>query len=411
MRSLAVLAAAALALVAGPVPAAQAQTPGPILFADDFTGPAGALPDQAKWEDHSTVTYNSSAAFGLIQPGNNETLDGQGNLRIPATPTAGSAIRTGAKFGFQYGTVSAWMKFPAQAGYWPAFWTLNSPPDGSTQLPVGELDAAEDYTTWNNVFHAQAHSWSGSSTGNYHSGDNRCPQPETADLSGRFNKFTAKIEPGRITYSFNDVPCGQAYVKDPAKLWAFGPDVTRPNWLILDLAVGGAGGQQTPASQPAELLVDRVEVRALPSAPIELGATYELTSTCDGDIVEVPAAQAGTEGAQIRTGTDVDGASQRWIVRTAATGFVELANVASGKTAKVSGTLSADGAPVVQSADFNALSAQWTLTDRGNDVYQVVNRYSGKALAVRDNSTAGGVELLQQPIDDTCGQRFTLTKI
>ena len=81
-------------------------------------------------------------------------------------------------------------------------------------------------------------------------------------MSGRFNKYTARIEPGKITYYFNDVPCG-TYTKQRGQAWGFGPDVTRPNWIILDLAVGGAGGQQAPASKPARMLVSRVEVRAL----------------------------------------------------------------------------------------------------------------------------------------------------
>lgn len=237
-----------------------------ILFQDDFTGPAGALPDQAMWEDYSVTTYNPSAAFGLLRPGNSETLDGEGHLVIPATPTAGSAIRTGANFGFEYGIVSAWIKLPAEPGYWPAFWTLNSPPDGSERLPVGEIDVMEGYTTWSNVYIASGHTWTGDGATTYHSPENRCPGAEDADLTGRYNKFTARIEPGRITYYFNDVECGRAYVRDPGRAWAFGPDITSPNWLILDLAIGGADGQQIPASRPAQMLVDRVEVLALPGA-------------------------------------------------------------------------------------------------------------------------------------------------
>jgi len=41
--------------------------------------------------------------------------------------------------------------------------------------------------------------------------------------------------------------------------WPFGDDA-RPAFLILDLAVGGAG-QPTPSAD-AKLLVDRVEVRS-----------------------------------------------------------------------------------------------------------------------------------------------------
>jgi hypothetical protein len=40
--------------------------------------------------------------------------------------------------------------------------------------------------------------------------------------------------------------------------------VTRGNWLILTMAVGGAGGQQDgKATAPAQLLVDSVKVTSL----------------------------------------------------------------------------------------------------------------------------------------------------
>ncbi len=241
-------------------------TTAPILFEDDFNGPAGGGPDPSRWEDFSACSYNPSAAFGSIACGDNEKLDGAGHLVLPATPRSGSAIRTGSHFSFLYGTTSAWIQVPAEPGYWPAFWSLNTPADGSTGLPAGEVDAMEGYTTWLNAYHATAHNY-GSDGSRYDASDNRCAEGPPVDLSAGFHKYSARIEPGKITFSFDDVQCGLVYTKAPGMVWGFGPDVTRGNWLILDLAVGGGGGQQRPATADARMLVDRVEVRALESSP------------------------------------------------------------------------------------------------------------------------------------------------
>ncbi|WP_138758756.1 RICIN domain-containing protein [Modestobacter altitudinis] len=438
--AVAALFAAALAPLAAPSPpAAQAVDPGAILFQDDFTGTAGSLPDRTKWEDYSTATYNPSAAFGEIKSGDNETLDGQGNLVVPATPTAGSAIRTGGKFGFVYGTMTAWIKVPAQAGYWPAFWTLNSNPNGVEVFPIGEADTMESYTTWNKVYHAVGHTWTAHGTRGSGSPDNYCPNAQDADLSGRFNKYSATIEPGKITYYLNDVQCAEAYVKDPAKPWGFGPDITRPNWLILDLAVGGADGQQTPASQPAQMLVDRVEVRALPGAaapvtpapvtpapvtpapvspapvvraPIVSGGVYELANACGGKVVEVPAASVTVNKTRVRTGTDTNARNQRWRVVALPGGFYKLVNVASGKVLRLQATSRTIGVKFVQSSDTKGTNAQFRLSNRGAGTYQLLVRTSGRAVQVTANSTAVGATIAQAvPKSTACGQRWKLTKV
>jgi hypothetical protein len=252
----------ALAAVLAPMPVASAapvELTGAVLWADDFNGTPGHAPNPANWADYSTCTYNSSAAFGSIKCGNNEYLDGAGSLVVPATPTAGSAIRTVPARTWQYGVFSAWITMPSQVGYWPAFWTLNNNWNGVDSLPVGEADIAEHYTTWPTLYHATLHNWTGNSTTNS-GGDTVCGGP---NLSAGQHKYTVRIEPGKVSFYFDNVPCGPTYTPTAGKPWAFGPDVARPNWLILDLAIGGAGGQQAAPTANAQMLVGRVEVRAL----------------------------------------------------------------------------------------------------------------------------------------------------
>lgn len=231
-----------------------------ILFEDDFNGPSGSKFDTTKWHEYSACGYNSTAAYGLIQCGESETLDGQGHLVLSATPTRGQSLMTGDNFRFAYGTASAWIKMPPQAGYWPAFWTLNNNIKSPDANPVGEIDINESYTTWLDSYHAGVHNHDTNANLAVNGGPDYIGLPGT-DISSGYHKYTAKVEPNKITFYYDDVQKGQPVVPVAGKTWAFGPNVARGNWLILTLAVGGADGQQTPASQNARMLVDRVEVR------------------------------------------------------------------------------------------------------------------------------------------------------
>ena len=232
--------------------AGQPGTPaGSAAFSDDFDGPAGAAPDPGKWTDYGPGC-GAAGDWGSIKCGGNERLDGQGHLVIPATPSAGSGLMTEGKFGFTYGTMSAWIEMPAQSGYWPAFWSLNGTQAGKEL--TGEIDTTEVYTTWPGST-STVHAWAGGDS--LWNGQN-VVAGENTSLSAGFHKYSVTIAPDKITYLLDDVPVGSITKSGAPGSWAWGPDVMRPNFLILDLAVGGAG--QTAPSSSAEMLVDRVEV-------------------------------------------------------------------------------------------------------------------------------------------------------
>lgn len=235
-----------------------------VLFADDFTGTAGTKPDAARWGEWSPCTYNGSAAYGGIKCGERASLDGAGHLVVPATPDTGTSLSTAGRFSFTYGTVSARMKVPEQVGYWPAFWTLNNNPTGRpNSATVGETDVIEAYTTFGDGYRRATHNYT--PAGSWSSADD--PLCAGTDIRGGWHDYAAKIEPGQVTFFFDGVQCGPVEKStDPeagGKPYAFGPANPAGNWLLLTLAIGGAGGAQKPAVAPAELLVDRVTVTAL----------------------------------------------------------------------------------------------------------------------------------------------------
>jgi hypothetical protein len=242
-----------------PTPSAAAGRPeqpatpeGGAAFSDDFDGPTGAAPDPGKWVDYGPGC-GAHGDWGSIVCGSNEQLDGDGHLLIPATPSAGSGLMTQGRFGFVYGTMSAWVKMPPQSGYWPAFWSLNGTQAGDEL--TGEIDTSEVYSAWRGTT-STAHAWTG--------GAHLWQSPEHvggggAVLSDGFHKYSATIAPGKITYFLDDVELGSLTKEAAPGPWPWGPDVTRPNFLILDVAIGGAG--QPAPTESGVMVVDRVEVK------------------------------------------------------------------------------------------------------------------------------------------------------
>ncbi len=221
------LLASAAALLVGAVGAITAQPASAVttLFSDDFSGAAGAKPNAAKWSEWSSCTYNSSAAYGSIGCGERATLDGQGHLSIPATPTQGTSISTKDHFRAVTGTFTARMKISSEPGYWPAFWMLNNSPSGVDRAKIGEVDALEAYTALKPYYHVAVHNyfpqtpsqnWSGSA-------DPACGNNVILD---QWHDYSTTVTNTLITFAIDGVQCGPgtARTEQPGKPWAFGTD-------------------------------------------------------------------------------------------------------------------------------------------------------------------------------------------
>lgn len=271
----------------------------------------------------------------------------------------------------------------------------------------------EAYTRSPNVTHANGHSYGGSRE--FDSADNFCPAAQNIDVT-QWHDYGAKIEPGKVTFYLDGVQCGAAYTKDPAKVWGLGPDQTRGNFMLLQNAVGGAGGQNPPGAALGDVLVDSVTVRALntTSAPIVDGARYTIVNTCGAKALAAPGASK-VNSVALRTANPVAGdTSQEWTIvhrGNVSAGRWTLLNVNSRKSAKVSGASTANGAAVIQYTDSGTLSALWIIAPGVGGQYRIANVYSGKNLDVRSNSTAAGTSVNQSTPSNACGETWLLTKV
>jgi hypothetical protein len=222
------------------------------------------------------------------------------------------------------------------------------------------------------------------------------------------------IEPGKVSFYFDDVKCGTDYVKDPTKPWGYAPDVTRPNWLILDLAVGGCGGCQPPATQNATMLVDRVEVRSLtpdPGGVLVNGAQYEFKSTCTGGkVVEVPGSST-TVGTALKSATWNGGANQKWYANDLGSGYYQFVNMNSQLQMVVQNASGANGAPIIQYSIGMGANEQWKVNDLGGGVYQLVAKHDGKLLDIAGTGTTNGLAIDQKSINTSCNEKWNLVKL
>jgi len=172
---------AAVALTLAPLSyTAQASVPPPDsgwtqVWADDFTGNAGALPSSSNWIFDTGHSYPGGAGnwgTGEIQnyttSTSNISLDGGGNLRI--TPLRdGAGNWTSARIETQRSDfappsggvlrIEGRIQMPnvtgnQALGYWPAFWTLGAPYRGNywNWPSIGELDVMENVNGINQVW-------------------------------------------------------------------------------------------------------------------------------------------------------------------------------------------------------------------------------------------------------------------
>ena len=122
-----------------------------------------------------------------------------------------------------------------------------------------------------------------------------------------------------------------------------------------------------------------------------------LTARHSGKLAQVPAGSG--DGAQLAQNAATGATNQRWEVRDAGGGYVQLVNGATGKCLDVLGASVDNGAAAVQSTCGTAASQQWQLRDAGGGYVNLVARHSGKCLDVLNRLTTDGAALGQW----TCG--------
>jgi beta-glucanase (GH16 family) len=391
-----------IALNSTPRPAEAAI--GPLVFSDEFSGPAGTAPDSAKWRhDIGGSGWGNNELQYYTNRTDNVALNGAGQLAITARRnnpagygcwygscqyTSGK-LTTSATFTRTYGRFEARMRLPRGQGMWPAFWMLGNDIGQVGWPDSGEIDVMENVGSAPGTVLGSLHG-PGYSGANPLSGSYTLPNGQA--FADAFHTFTVDWEPGVVTWYVDGLRYSRKTRADAgSNPWPY----DHPFFMMLNLAVGGnwPGPPDSSTVFPQQLLIDWVRVYSyVPGG----GATGPITGLA-GKCVDVAAANSAN-GTQVQlygcNGTD----AQRWTLGS--DGTVR----ALGKCLDVSGGSTADGARV-QLWDCNGSGAQrWTST-AGRDL---VNPQADKCLDVTGNNSADGTPLQIWSCTGGANQKWTV---
>ncbi|MCW3846052.1 glycoside hydrolase family 16 protein [Sphingomonas sp. LB-2] len=282
MKPVLALAAALAALLPGAALAQQpaaATAPGnepialpagySLVWSDEFD--QGSAPDRRKWRFDTSRNkagwYNNELQYYAADRPENVRIE-HGVLVIEARKerlssmadyggqhySSGKLVTQGTA-NWQYGYFEIRAKLSCGKGMWPAIWMLGS--DGGAGWPgLGEIDIMEmvawDPTTVHGTIHTAAY--------NHVKGTQKGARTTIADTCGSFHTYQLDWNADRILIGVD----GHAYMrfdndhKGNHDTWPF----ASPQYLILNVAIGGWGGQQgvDPAAFPSKMEVDYVRV-------------------------------------------------------------------------------------------------------------------------------------------------------
>ncbi|MEL6416005.1 MAG: glycoside hydrolase family 16 protein [Pseudomonadota bacterium] len=240
-----------------------------LVWSDEFDH--DGLPDPTRWayDTHRNADgwYNDELQYYSAERSENARVEG-GHLIIEArrepTPleafpdTGGqdytsTRLFTSERAAWQYGYFEIRAKLPCGRGLWPAIWTL---PEGKSQWPDdGEIDIME-YVGWNpNEFHATVHT----RDVNHVLGTQFGASLHSNTACGAFHTHSLLWTADDIFIAVD----GEPYFHYPRGSKGYGEwPFDRAHHLILNIAIGGWGGQEgiDAAAFPARMEVDYVRV-------------------------------------------------------------------------------------------------------------------------------------------------------
>ena len=242
-----------------------------LRWTDEFDGPAGNSPDQAKWGyDIGGNGWGNNELETYTRRSDNAFLDGDGHLIIKVIKESltgpdgikrdytSSRLLTKDRFTQRYGRLEARIKLPFGQGIWPAFWMLGADVDQVGWPACGEIDIMENVGREPAVNHGSLHGpgYSGGSalTGIY-------TLPAGQKFADDFHTFAIEWEPTAVRFYVDD---NLYLMRTPAdvsgKRWVF----DHPFFVILNVAVGGSfpGNPDNTTTFPQTMTVDFVRVYA-----------------------------------------------------------------------------------------------------------------------------------------------------
>ncbi len=238
-----------------------------LVWADEFTSSGAVLPQN--WFSETVPPNNGNWSNGEVQHYtdriDNATVS-NGTLKITAKKEnytfAGvtkqyTSARLNSMYSFTYGRVDVRAKLPVGAGTWPAIWMLgtsmgNSYTTTTLNWPYcGEIDIMEHWGNNPNYIHGSIHNGS-----SYGSTVNTSVTLAT-NVSSSFHVYSIKWTATEIVFLIDNV---SFYTYHPsvknANTWPF----DSPQFILLNIAMGGTGGTIDSSFVSSEMEIDYVRV-------------------------------------------------------------------------------------------------------------------------------------------------------
>ncbi|HBL75335.1 MAG: glycoside hydrolase [Bacteroidetes bacterium GWF2_42_66] len=232
-----------------------------LVWSDEFG--SNGLPDTDKWGYESGLVRNKEAQYYTIYRKENARVE-NGMLIIEARKEkyqdaeyTSASINTFNKKHFLYGRFEVRAKLPVGKGTWPAIWMLGTNKKEKGWPVCGEIDIMENVGFDSLKIHANIH------TGEYNhvKGTGKGSTVVIDKPWDDFHVYALEWSKDRLDF-FVDSQKYFTYLNDGAnneQTWPFG----KPQYLLLNLAIGGAwGGQKgiNDAAFPHQYCIDYVRV-------------------------------------------------------------------------------------------------------------------------------------------------------
>lgn len=214
-----------------------------LVWEDNFE--KDGLPDKAIWSYEVGYIRNSEAQYYTEKRMENARVE-NGNLIIEArkdnwngNEITSASLTTYGKKNILYGKIEVRAKLPTGKGTWPAIWMLgNSIKTGTNWPDCGEIDIMENVGFDPDVIHANIHT----KAYNHSIGTNKGNSIIVDKPYDDFHVYTLQWFEDRMEFYVDDT---RYFVFENEQkgfeTWPF----DKPQYLILNLAIGGGwGGQQ-----------------------------------------------------------------------------------------------------------------------------------------------------------------------
>lgn len=233
------------------------------------------LPNGNSWYNNEVQHYTDRTANSFVQNGNLSIIAKRENYTQQNVTKNFTSARLNSKFAFTYGRVDVRAKIPIKKGTWPAIWMLGKNVKelggffdaqyGTTNWPTcGEIDIMEYGIYANNYIGSAIHTASSSGSTVNKGGKT------VSNLGTDFHVYSMNWSPNQISFLIDNQIF---YTYNPAvknqQTWPF----DLPQYILLNVAIGGVAGAVQSDFQQDEMVVDYVRIYQKADTVIATGDT------------------------------------------------------------------------------------------------------------------------------------------